>query len=158
MKLIKSPVIGRPKPRPIEPKREAIQETLMPVSDGYRDMYENCKWCKYFHNGACHNDRAFDLNGEDLEDTIQYAYGESDMNIVLEEEGLSEALLVRLEGYFTKKVFKEDHEEMVEIIQTFLYDEVADIVVQALQGGASNLDSTGVVIKEPTDFKCSEFW
>lgn len=158
MKLIKSPVIRKPKPKPIEPKRPK-QESFVPDSEvDSNDMYDTCRWCKYYDKGQCYNDKAFDLDGESIEDTIQYAYEESDMNIALEEEGLSESLLVRLEVYFTKKSFKENHEEMTDIIKNFLYDEVADFMIEVLQAGASNSDQKGVGILEPTDFKCKYFW
>ena len=80
------------------------------------------------------------------------------MNIALEEEGLSESLLIRLEDYFTKKSFKENNEEMADIIKNFLYDEVADFMIEVLQAGASNLNQRGVDIKDPTEFKCKYFW
>lgn len=158
MKLIKSPVIRKPKPIPIEPRRMGQKSFIPDCNSGSNDMYDTCRWCKYYDKGQCHNDRAFDLDGESIEDTIQYAYEESDMNIALEEEGLSESLLVRLEDYFTKKSFKENNEEMADIIKNFLYDEVADFVVEVLQAGASNLNQRGVDIKDPTDFKCKYFW
>ena len=121
MKLIKSPVIRKPKSRPIEPRIQE-QKSFIPDDNGdSNDMYDTCRWCKYYDKGQCHNDRAFDLDGESLEDTIQYAYEESDMNIALEEKGLSESLLIRLEDYFTKKSFKENNEEMTDIIKNFLY-------------------------------------
>ena len=74
MKLIKSPVIRKPKPRPIEPRR-LQQESFIPDDNGdSNDMYDTCRWCKYYDKGQCHNDKAFDLDGESTEDTIQYEY------------------------------------------------------------------------------------
>lgn len=133
------------------------------------DMYHTCRWCKYFSNGKCINDRAFG-GTEILSEAVYGIAEEGRLAGVLEEtlgsvkaSKLSNRLRDVLESYkLSGKRVNEVLDLVVENLEEFLgtdCKEALDSAVSRLyQNSTDNLGSGGVIIADPHSFYCKEFF
>jgi len=126
------------------------------------DMYKTCRWCKWFKNGNCINEKAFDMEN-DIE--IAKFTEEGHLSGVIEEgfgnvkfSGVEQKLF---ESKLSKKVqaeiMKTLHEEF-EGVKVNLIESIDESVSIALNNFDFSGDDEGVYIADPNEFYCKYFW
>lgn len=133
------------------------------------DLYHTCRWCKWFSNGKCINDRAFG-GTEILSEAVYGIAEEGRFAGVLEEtlgsvkaSKLSNRLRDMLESYkLSGKRIDEVLELVSESLEEFLGTDCKEALDEAIsrlyQNNTDNLGSGGVIISDPHSFYCKEFF
>jgi hypothetical protein len=126
------------------------------------DMYKTCRWCKWFKDGACLNEQAFEA-GDDFE-FFKFA----------EEGALSEAIREGFKGFKFEKLeqalfeSKLSKKRIKEIMAVFFAELELDAqlhwteaIDEQVMTALNNFDfgfEDGVYIKDPSEFSCKYFW
>ena len=133
------------------------------------DMYHTCRWCKWFSDGKCINDRAFG-GTEILSEAVYDIAEEGRLAGVLEEtfgsvkaSNLSNRLRDMLESYkLSGKRVSEVLELVAESLEEFLgtdcKEALDDAISRLYKNNTDNLGSGGVIIADPHSFYCKEFF
>lgn len=130
--------------------------------DNKNDLYNCCRWCKWFEKGCCTNEKAFGQSP-----TLNlYAFSENGNLSEAIKEGFKEVKFPEL--YQALLETKLSKKRIAELMATLASDidsaivnwteEIDDTVSTALNNFAFDADADGIEIKDPTEFYCTYFW
>ena len=118
-----------------------------------------CRWCKWFKDGCCINETAFDAEIDlfDFSESgkLSEAINEGFGNIEFEE--VEKLLASKVSKKTQAAVIKLLHEEF-EVIKVNLVEGIDDSVSTALNSYIKNNFYEGVYIVDPNKFSCKFFW
>jgi hypothetical protein len=124
------------------------------------DLYRVCRWCKYFNNGSCTNDRAFEADDVDL-----YPFWEDGTLSEAITEGFKEPKFPQLkqallESKLSKKAQSEIFELFLEEFEDYKVnctESIDQSVSKALKTFELSLNK-GVSITDPQEFQCKYYF
>ena len=122
-------------------------------------MDNSCRWCKWFKDGCCINENAFDYE-IDLSDFYEYG----DLSIAI-RRGFKDVEFKQVRKLLASKVSRKLQEDVKELlieefgeIQTSLIEDIDDSVSSALNNFVKKGFIEGVYIRNPDEFGCKLFW
>ena len=121
--------------------------------------YNTCRWCKWFKDGCCINEQAFDAE-IDMSDfyesgTLSEAIQEGFGNIKFEqvEKLLASKVSKKTQAAVMKLLFEEFEGAKVNFVEG-IDDSVSTVLNNFIKDGFFE----GVYIKDPNEFSCKYFW
>jgi len=126
------------------------------------DMYKACRWCKWFKDGDCVNEKAFDMDNDiefakfteegHLSGAIEEGFGNVKFSSV--EQKLLESKLSKKAQTEIMKILYEEFEG----VKVNLIERIDESVSITLNNFDFSSDGGGVYIADPNEFYCKYFW
>lgn len=122
--------------------------------------YKVCRWCKWFNNGMCTNERNFGFADFDFHPFYEDGVLSEAINEGFGSVKFKELEMTLFESSLSKKkqaeIMKVLYEEFEDLKVNFV-EQIDDSVSKALE----NFDfgeQKGIPIVDPSEFSCKNFW
>lgn len=143
---------------------------LRKIIKGVKEVKDNqcCRWCHYFNNGVCYNEKVCSIEVERVSDFLYYSEEGYIVDIIRESlyvvplKDFSELFDKLSEWKISEKRKREFEQLFQEVFEEWVDLEISPKIDEALckfmnKPVATGFDCVGVAIENPESFSCREW-